>query len=465
MSGMAAGELLTLVDDTIDGNTSAINGGGVYQDTITVSAKDTIVAHDTAGSAGPDYDYASGKVTDAGGNLLGSTAGDGGKFGAGTIVADPKLGPLADNGGADAGARADSQIIPTQALLPGSPAFGKGITTGTEPTDGRGFVRSPSPSIGAYEPQYASNATPNQVFVENLYEVLLDRVADPGSLANGVNYLNGGGAGVTLVQILQGSAEYRDIEATQVYLRYLDRAPVVGRAGQRGQLPRLGYARAARRIPTSPEQIEFYNDYGQNNDVFVEALYGDILDRTGRPPPNVTAGSSSSPTTGAGRASRRSSSACRPTSICWSRRTTPPTSAGCLHPRSRPTLAVMWPSASAASNIQALLLASGEAFAWRTWRPTQRGRVALRLGSQPQSSQLLPPGQWRHPDRPSPPRWTSAASAPSPWPVTRGGSRLGPPGRGGTAIARAAVPASVRGHRRWMNRASSSARLLTPKWR
>ena len=56
---------------------------------------------------------------------------------------DPKLGPLADNGGPTF----------TMALLPGSPAIDAGDTAAAPPTDQRGFARpsGPAADIGAYE--------------------------------------------------------------------------------------------------------------------------------------------------------------------------------------------------------------------------------------------------------------------------------------------------------------------------
>ncbi len=275
---------LDLLNDTIDGNTAiGGTGGGLSMADSVVHVENTIIAGDTGAGTPNDLDNnAGGTFEDDGGNLLGTAAGAGGTLSPTVLIADPGLGPLLDNGGRYVGAGADSQIIPTQALLPGSPAIGKGSNMPLSPTlDERGFARPAQPSIGAYEPQYASNATPNQVFVENLYEVLLNRVADPGSLAGAVKYLNGGGAGVTLVQILQGSTEYRDIEATQLFQRYLGRAPSAAE-----QANAAGYLASA-----TPEQLaaflaegpEFFNDYGDSTDVFVEALYGDILDRVAVP--------------------------------------------------------------------------------------------------------------------------------------------------------------------------------------
>ncbi len=170
-----------------------------------------------------------------------------------------------------------SQIHPDPGLAPRQPRLRQGRRR-RRADDRRARLRpAAKPSIGAYEPQYATNATANQVFVENLFEVLLNRVADAGSLANAVNYLNGGGAGVTLVQILQGSAEFRGIEATQVFRRYLDRAPSPAEQGNVANY--LAAATPEQLAAFLVEQPEFFDDYGNSTDVFVEALYGDILDR------------------------------------------------------------------------------------------------------------------------------------------------------------------------------------------
>ncbi len=275
---------MTMADDTIDGNTgSAIGGdGGVEQSGGNLVVQGTILAGNTAAGSPGDYLPLTGTLTDKGGNLLGSTAGTGGKFGVGTLIGDPKLGPLVDNGGPRAGAPSDSQVVPTQALLPGSPAFAKGVAAGSPTNDGRGFARPAKPAIGAYEPQYAANATANQVYVENLFEVLLDRAADPASLASSVNFLNGGGSGVKLVQILQASTEFRDVEATQLYRRYFDRTASAAEVANLANFLAVG---------NTPEQVaaifigtpEFFGDSGTNNDVFVEAVYQDTLGRAASP--------------------------------------------------------------------------------------------------------------------------------------------------------------------------------------
>jgi hypothetical protein len=84
----------------------------------------------------------SGSVTDGGHNL--SSDGTCHFTGIGSLNnIDPKLGPLADNGGP----------TPTMALLPGSPAIDAGDNGAAPPTDQRGFPRPAglAADIGAYE--------------------------------------------------------------------------------------------------------------------------------------------------------------------------------------------------------------------------------------------------------------------------------------------------------------------------
>jgi hypothetical protein len=59
------------------------------------------------------------------------------------ITANPRLGPLQNNGG----------LTPTMALQPGSPVIGIGRPVANVTIDQRGFPRPAIPSLGAFEPQ------------------------------------------------------------------------------------------------------------------------------------------------------------------------------------------------------------------------------------------------------------------------------------------------------------------------
>jgi hypothetical protein len=95
----------TLTNCTLSDN-SAVDGGGIYNDSGPATLNNTIVANSPAGDI-----FNSGTLS-GGHNLI--EDGSGGL--ADTITGDPMLGPLADNGGPTF----------TQALLPGSPALNAG---------------------------------------------------------------------------------------------------------------------------------------------------------------------------------------------------------------------------------------------------------------------------------------------------------------------------------------------------
>ena len=137
---------VTIINSTLADNSASTNGGGL-SNFGTATLSNSIVSNSTMGS---DVD-GTGVVFTTGVNIIqdGSIA-----AGANVIVADPLLGPLADNGG------------PTQthAILPGSPAVNAGDNSLAVDADGnplafdqRGnpFVRIPSGAvdIGAFELQ------------------------------------------------------------------------------------------------------------------------------------------------------------------------------------------------------------------------------------------------------------------------------------------------------------------------
>ena len=117
------------------------NVGGVVQLLNTIVARNLGNPHDVAGI-----------FPSLGHNLIGTTNGSSGLPISGDVVGsdnlrlDPKLGPLADNGGPTW----------TMALLSGSPAIDAGKSAGAPATDQRGVTRPQGPGvdIGAFEYQY-----------------------------------------------------------------------------------------------------------------------------------------------------------------------------------------------------------------------------------------------------------------------------------------------------------------------
>ena len=163
----------TVNNSTIAGNTAAVKGGGLLVETalfIGVSPKVTnsIIAGNTA-PAGPDC----GGAIDSSYNLIGKgtdcagpSAANHDKVGTAASPLDPKLGPLAGNGGP----------TPTLALLAGSPAIDAGNpsppgsgTGACEATDQRGARRPGGTTcdIGAFEATAACVAGGNTLCLNN----------------------------------------------------------------------------------------------------------------------------------------------------------------------------------------------------------------------------------------------------------------------------------------------------------
>jgi hypothetical protein len=125
--------------------------GGSFQCLNTIIALNSGLAPDVCGS-----------FTSQGYNLIAVTNGSSGFRGTGDWVGssaaplDPKVGPLADNGGPTF----------TLALLPDSPAIDAGTAIGVLPTDQRGVLRPQGPGvdIGAFEYQFTIPAIIDSAF-------------------------------------------------------------------------------------------------------------------------------------------------------------------------------------------------------------------------------------------------------------------------------------------------------------
>jgi methionine-rich copper-binding protein CopC len=144
---------VTVSNSTLTGNSAASDGGGIYIQYGPVLMQDTIVAGNRSTASGPDL-Y--GTVTAASNhNLIGNGAGltgianglAGNLIGTAAAPIDPRLGPLADNGGPTR----------THALLGDSPARGAGSLDSAPATDQRGLPRvvSDEIDIGSFQTQTA----------------------------------------------------------------------------------------------------------------------------------------------------------------------------------------------------------------------------------------------------------------------------------------------------------------------
>ena len=124
---------------------------------------------------------------------------------------------------------------------------------------------------------------PNAVYVENLYEVLLNRFADPAGLANFTTQLNGGTPPSSVILEIEGSSEFLADQARLQYLRYLNRAPSPTELnGFVDLLVNSGHTleQAAAFITSSPEYL---GDYGNYNPAYVQSLYVNVLNRIPAP--------------------------------------------------------------------------------------------------------------------------------------------------------------------------------------
>jgi hypothetical protein len=143
---------VTIANNVADSdNNGSGNGGGIFIFSGTVNLLNTIVTGNTdRGGQAPDC---SGTITSLGHNLIQSTAGCTitGDTTGNILGQDPRLGPLADNGGPTF----------THALLPGSPAIDTASSQNAPSTDQRGVARPQGAGfdIGAFEFQATTTAT------------------------------------------------------------------------------------------------------------------------------------------------------------------------------------------------------------------------------------------------------------------------------------------------------------------
>jgi predicted outer membrane repeat protein len=174
---LASGEL-TLIDSTVSGNFATDSGGGIRA-LGAVTLHNTIVAKNSAGETGADiFSRRIGSpppsIT-AAHSLIGSNSGsglteaqtpdaNGNLIGTRTNPIDPRLGPLADNGGSTR----------THALLPGSPATNAAVIVANAQYDQRGppylRVYGPAPDMGAFELQPVLPGDTNEDVVVDLLD-------------------------------------------------------------------------------------------------------------------------------------------------------------------------------------------------------------------------------------------------------------------------------------------------------
>jgi hypothetical protein len=290
-SALFTGDIL-LEGDTITNNL-ATTGGGIFWSGAggtNFKIENTIIAKNLTVSGGPDASSSS-PFTDDGGNLIGISGSGSGNSGftaastqSGTPPSplDPKLGPVQLNGGPTVGALAQPGVLLTEVPLTGSPVIDKGVLSGAQGTDERGYLRpdesGEGPDIGAVE-----YLTAGERFVQALY---LDELGRPGSLPeldSWVGVLNTQGQ-AAVVSGITNSTEARDLVVKGWYQTYLGRTPQNGE--ENGWVNMLGSQTQEQVLSLLLGSTEFFNHAqtlgfsGSANAQFVQALYSLLLNRT-----------------------------------------------------------------------------------------------------------------------------------------------------------------------------------------
>jgi hypothetical protein len=283
---------LTLEHDTVNGNLAANGGGIFYAGTADFfNLENTIPARNRA-STGPDANNPAGTFGDLGGNVVGiAGAGSGNTFQGptgfsqlGSVAAplDPMLGPLQNNNGPLVGWTSE-QVLPTESLLSGSPAINHGLFTSGLVVDERGFARQPRgpfPCVGAFEVELSANATANQIYVENLYEMLLGRSGlDEGAW---VYALDHGASPTSVVAGIESSAEYLSYRVQGLYQFWLHRA--ADPTGLNSFVAFLQHGGTLEQVRAAlAGSNEYFALHGGTVSGFLAAIYEDALGRQADP--------------------------------------------------------------------------------------------------------------------------------------------------------------------------------------
>jgi CSLREA domain-containing protein len=287
---------VSLLDDTINGN-FATSVGGIFWSRASGSfaLENTIVAGNQSPSSLADVQTPTSiGFTDNGGNLIGVLGTGFLRFGftapstqSGAIgnPLDPLLGPLQYNGGPTTGAAGPtavllSQPLETEALRKGSPAIGHGLGAGAPTTDERGFQipAGAAVDVGAFQTTAIALSTPNQRYVNAVYEILLHRPADAPGLAFWTGLLNQGVSPATIVLDIESSGEFHAGQVQSFFQHLLHRP--ADPQGLQFFVSALGHG-------ATPEQVEeaivsspeYFQLHGGTNAGFVTALFQDVLNR------------------------------------------------------------------------------------------------------------------------------------------------------------------------------------------
>jgi hypothetical protein len=127
-------------------------------------------------------------------------------------------------------------------------------------------------------PQIGASTTANQMYVQSLYETLLNRPADAAAAAAWTNVLDRGFSPMFVAQAIESSPEYRVDQVEALYERYLHRPADAG--GLMGFVNFVGrggtYEQVAAMLVGSPEYFQLH---GGTAFGFAQGLFEDALHR------------------------------------------------------------------------------------------------------------------------------------------------------------------------------------------
>jgi hypothetical protein len=133
-------------------------------------------------------------------------------------------------------------------------------------------------STSTFSAVVSATATPNQIYVANVYILLLNRAPDP-SASGWVDSLNNGASPASVVLGVEGSTEYLNDQVNQIYLRYLKRqAYYFDQQGWTKFIQGGGTFEQVSAAVTGSD--EYFRLQGSTNQGFVTGLYRDVLNRT-----------------------------------------------------------------------------------------------------------------------------------------------------------------------------------------
>jgi hypothetical protein len=121
--------------------------------------------------------------------------------------------------------------------------------------------------------------TTNERLVAQLFHDLLGRTVDPGGLASFTGMLNSGATSLQVVQAIEGSPEFRNVEVNNVFVQLLGRPADPGGLSSFSAFLAGGgtVEQVEEMVAASPEF--FQNQGGGTNDGFLDALFGKALGR------------------------------------------------------------------------------------------------------------------------------------------------------------------------------------------